>query len=351
MTRDWLPDVCGILVNLLTLGWIADEQLGRDGVKITRIKCRESLTAALARDENAAELAPVDRASMNACLKLVAIMIAGESAEITAVFVRALTATVNWTPDRVTELVSFLDAVLEWDERYFRDFTQCYVELSKNDQAAQTSNSDDASGPESQSALARHARDNKSGKLSFDYLAALYKTNLALANYKLALADFKLALTARGSSDRASQPVINNDVNADALDATGADASTSAGETHSAIGSLEFVPSAFNPSRRASLVTSTLGGTTSTLNDTMNTNTGIRSVGVSSDEEDDDVRGASQSMCNPHRDELTLPGLDDVDEALDHSIPSLLPTVSDATEQPSIQIRWIQRSSSGSSMG
>ena len=203
VTRDWLPDVCGILVNLVTIGWTTEEYAGEGSLnKTTVIMFQESLQISLLHmkdtEAQSKRSALTARSAHNACLKLVAIMIAGETPEIAATFIKALTSTDNWTENKVTELVSFLDAVLEWDERYFRDFTRCYIELSSEDKS-----------PVEEVEPATTSEEKirpKSGKLSFNYLATLYKTNLALANYKLALADFKLALASRGLPSSLGRP-------------------------------------------------------------------------------------------------------------------------------------------------
>ena len=205
LTRDWLPDVCGVLVNLITLGWtIQVTELGGEN-KIFRAYFKESMASAapkvLAGPAKSDEA--VDRLQQNSTFKLIAILAAGETADVTATFIKSLTATENWTSEKVTELVSFMDTVLDWDEGFFRSFTEHYVKLSKAEQNAAEKCSGCATDDEDESlekmveCTPANKTRSKSGKLALDYLAALYKTNLALASYKLALADFKLALAAR----------------------------------------------------------------------------------------------------------------------------------------------------------
>jgi hypothetical protein len=188
LTRDWLPDVSGMLVNLITLGWqVLEQPMAVASTRTSRVHFNDTLIQVLTKvAQNGSHAFVLSKASFNGLLKLVAIMVAGESPDTAAMFVQCLTQTENWTTVAVTELVSFLDAVLEWDEDYFRAFTQSYVELVTEDANRQRQAREDAS-----------LMVSRTGKLSFDHLAAMYKTNLALANYRLALADFKIAMAAR----------------------------------------------------------------------------------------------------------------------------------------------------------
>lgn len=205
LTRDWLPDVCGTFINLISIGWKVEEILDVETQsKIAIIRFVDSMNALTSKLLTSTAETNLSRLHINSVLKLVAIMVAGESAETAAIFVKALTCTENWSSERVTELVSFLDTVLDWDETYFRLFTEKYVSLSREDEQPgdESVNSDNEDIEVGQVTLGfrsakRRTKRPGSSKLAFDYLAALYKTNLALANYKLALADFKLALAAR----------------------------------------------------------------------------------------------------------------------------------------------------------
>lgn len=188
VTRDWSPEACGLFLNLYTAGWnVSDinpafmtaEQALRTG-RLNRITFDRSLEEIM-QDSTGFKWPAMNRPSKNAQMKLIAILSAGEESDTSAAFVKSLTITENWNAGKVTELVSFLDAVLEWDENYFRDFTQAYLDLVNQE----TRVSD------------LEAKKSTTGKLSFEYLAALYKTNLAMANYKLALADFKLSVASR----------------------------------------------------------------------------------------------------------------------------------------------------------
>jgi hypothetical protein len=201
VSREWHPDPCGMIMNFVTADWHVTEfqldDLNPDensssnrNIRWTRITYSsnaESSFVRLVKEIETLDSSSLSRSSRNAQMKLIAILTAGESAEITATFIKSLTFGDNWSPGRVTELVSFLDTVLEWDETYFQTFTQKYLKL--HDIADGATQSDE---PESKTSAS-------TGKISFEYLSALYKTNLALASYRLALVDFQIALEARGA--------------------------------------------------------------------------------------------------------------------------------------------------------
>jgi hypothetical protein len=79
----------------------------------------------------------------------------------------------GWKKDEVTELISYLDTVLEWDDDFFKQFTQEYINILKEEHEVD-GNSENA--PEEM----------------LEQLAALYKANLSIMNWKLAMADMKL---------------------------------------------------------------------------------------------------------------------------------------------------------------
>ena len=204
VSRDWTPEALGGLCNLLFLGWDVDLvghsvfEASTSHVKFT-CDLRRSLHLLNQPPDN------ISRHAKNAFLKLIAILVAGEPAETAATFINTLTLASNWTIERTTELISFLDTILEWEEEYFREFTRSYIAS----QAKRESTDDTTNRSIFKTGL-------KTGKISFEYLAALYKTNLAMANYRLAVADYKMALANRNfdlvkriqdSSSRTVSPV------------------------------------------------------------------------------------------------------------------------------------------------
>ena len=227
MTKDWSPSACGILVHLLTIGWdvktisLSDGYLDNNGLshqsgphsKVARISYKQATVHQPSQPQpDSAKPQPTpSKESRHAILKLIAIMAAGESATVTAEFIHTLTLSDSWTAEKVTEMVSFLDAVLEWDEPYFQQFTNNYVELvyksnpslDKSEASLKLSQDQLASpsSPISPLRIPIVSGPKTVSKISFDYLAALYKTNLALANYRLALADFKMAVASRHTED------------------------------------------------------------------------------------------------------------------------------------------------------
>lgn len=186
-SRDWSPETSGMVLNLITIGWNCVDIQSEDSPTLGRStfilypEDSGDVFVKFAQDHSGNSWPALSKHSKNCQMKLVAILSAGESPEMIATFIKSLTRTENWTPARVTELVSFLDTILEWDDMGFRKFTQHYIMLINGEL---NSNSSSPSKP-------------TTGKISFEYLSALYKTNLALANYKLALGEFKVALESR----------------------------------------------------------------------------------------------------------------------------------------------------------
>lgn len=155
ITSDWNPDICGLLVHLLTIGWVFTD---------TGASFPEHVDGTATRFDDLLHDTESSHSNVGT-LRLAAVMISGELPDTAALFIKSLTKSQQWSSENVTELVSFLDSALSWDENYFKLFTRVFE--------------DSAPGVT---------------KLSIGYLTALYKTNLAIASYKLALADFKLAM-------------------------------------------------------------------------------------------------------------------------------------------------------------
>jgi hypothetical protein len=170
ITQDWNSTECGTLINLICIGWEVLEDRNKSDGRACRITYPSTSISCFEKLNDHTDVLQSSRTTINALMKLVAIMIAGEMPDVAALFLFHLTQTDNWGNDRVTEMISFLDAVLDWDENYFKRFTQEYVEAS-----------------------------GRKCKLSFEYLAALYKSNLALQNYKVAIADYQIALASRNA--------------------------------------------------------------------------------------------------------------------------------------------------------
>lgn len=129
---------------------------------------------------------------------------------------------------KATELVSYLDCVLEWEEAYFQEFTFWFLKSFKNIDVAMknmstTSTNDDhhqqKMGPGalsesvssssfenanvSQVSLNSHETNEDDSAASssssevevmLKYLSSYYSSDIAINDYKLALADFRLAL-------------------------------------------------------------------------------------------------------------------------------------------------------------
>ncbi|KAJ3219846.1 hypothetical protein HDU67_009034 [Dinochytrium kinnereticum] len=104
---------------------------------------------------------------------IVAYLMMGEKVSVVALFIKSLT--IGWSPGSVTELISCLDTVLEWDDKFFNDFTEVFInELIEGKDHGETSTQD----PE----------------IMVRALAAMYKTSIASTNYRILLADFRLSI-------------------------------------------------------------------------------------------------------------------------------------------------------------
>lgn len=88
--------------------------------------------------------------------------------------------TKDWPPQKITELVSCLDCVLDWSESYFQDFTATLIEIVKEAQEMDTNPSTEPK-KDTLEELLKH-------------LSVLYEVNLAETNLKIALTDYQLVL-------------------------------------------------------------------------------------------------------------------------------------------------------------
>jgi hypothetical protein len=176
ITREWSPEATGTVVNLLSHGWQAKSVIGDP--RSLRIHVSKDINESLLPDPTST----TDTGKLNttAVTKLIAILVAGEPPEIAGRFIDNLTLSDDWAIDRTTELVSFLDTVLEWEEPYFHEFMRSYI-LS------------DAFRSQGRPSSRPHVH----GKISLEYLSVLYKTNLAITRFRLAMADYQVALASR----------------------------------------------------------------------------------------------------------------------------------------------------------
>ncbi|KAJ3210820.1 hypothetical protein HDU82_007330 [Entophlyctis luteolus] len=72
---------------------------------------------------------------------IVAFMMMGESANVAALFIRSLT--IGWEASLITELISCLDTVLEWEDEYFTKFTKFLLaEFEEAKKAGEVTNID-----------------------------------------------------------------------------------------------------------------------------------------------------------------------------------------------------------------
>ncbi|KAJ3353371.1 hypothetical protein HDU83_006856 [Entophlyctis luteolus] len=103
---------------------------------------------------------------------IVAFMMMGESANVAALFIRSLT--IGWEASLITELISCLDTVLEWEDEYFTKFTKFLLaEFEEAKKAGEVTNID------SSTIVAA--------------LASMYKTTATLTNHRILMADLRLA--------------------------------------------------------------------------------------------------------------------------------------------------------------
>ncbi|KAJ3403941.1 hypothetical protein CcCBS67573_g08112 [Chytriomyces confervae] len=104
---------------------------------------------------------------------VVAFMMMGESPQIAALFIRSLT--IGWDADRITELISCLDTVLEWEDKYFTKFSELLLaELNEASRVGEIQNVDPA--------------------LIISALSSLYKQNATSTNHRIVMADLRMAV-------------------------------------------------------------------------------------------------------------------------------------------------------------
>ncbi|KAJ3178732.1 hypothetical protein HK101_010104 [Irineochytrium annulatum] len=104
---------------------------------------------------------------------IVAYIMMGEKYTVAALFIKSLT--IGWGPSSVTELISCLDTVLEWGDKYFNDFTEVFInELVEGKDNGEVRGQD----PE----------------IMIKALATMYKTSVSSTNYRILLADFRLTV-------------------------------------------------------------------------------------------------------------------------------------------------------------
>lgn len=176
VSREWCIEARGLVLNLITVSLQAyseGDHLNEED-RVVRVKFQENNSKNIENIAIAKDVSDMSNSSKTALMKLVAIMIAGDPPAKAAKFIYHLTRTDSWNVEKTTEMISFLDSILEWDKDHFRQFTQTYLGIFR-----------------------QRPQDNITGKISFQYLAALYRKNLAMTNYRLALADYNLALATR----------------------------------------------------------------------------------------------------------------------------------------------------------
>ncbi|KAJ3030842.1 UNVERIFIED_CONTAM: hypothetical protein HDU68_007617 [Siphonaria sp. JEL0065] len=104
---------------------------------------------------------------------IVAFMMMGESPNVAALFIRSLT--IGWDSNQITELISCLDTVLEWEDDYFTKFTELLLlELNEATRVGEI--------------------HNVEPDLIIKALAAMYKTTAAMTNHRIVMADLRLAV-------------------------------------------------------------------------------------------------------------------------------------------------------------
>ncbi|KAI8812310.1 hypothetical protein BJ742DRAFT_53899 [Cladochytrium replicatum] len=165
------------------------------------------------------------------------LLLVHEPPKIAAVFVHGLTR--NWSPELARSLIAYLDGVLEWDERQFKDFSATYNscvaqvhefeqrekecvgindELEENCDANRISSASGASSNATarkdgvssvETAWAGHKyalREvtvelansmvdmNMDTGMRLDEVASLYRSQLTLKDYKFFISDFRIAV-------------------------------------------------------------------------------------------------------------------------------------------------------------
>ncbi|KAI8849369.1 hypothetical protein BC829DRAFT_391606 [Chytridium lagenaria] len=109
---------------------------------------------------------------------IVAYLMMAEKVSVVALFIKSLT--IGWSSGSVTELISCLGEffqliLLEWDDKFFNEFTEVFINELIEGKDHGESNSQD---PE----------------VMVRALAAMYKTSIASTNYRILLADFRLSI-------------------------------------------------------------------------------------------------------------------------------------------------------------
>ncbi|KAI9342347.1 hypothetical protein BDR26DRAFT_894759 [Obelidium mucronatum] len=104
---------------------------------------------------------------------IVAFMMMGESPNVAALFIRSLT--IGWDSAQITELISCLDTVLEWEDDYFTKFTELLLlELKEASRVGEIHDVDP--------------------NVIIKALASMYKTTAAMTNHRIVMADLRLAV-------------------------------------------------------------------------------------------------------------------------------------------------------------
>ncbi|KAJ3077362.1 hypothetical protein HDU98_000012 [Podochytrium sp. JEL0797] len=104
---------------------------------------------------------------------IVAFMMMGETEGVAALFIRSLT--IGWDASKVTELISCLDSVLEWESSYFTKFAELLLQ-------------------ELHLASLAHETPAIDPSLIIHSLSTMYKTTTALTNHRILMADLRLAV-------------------------------------------------------------------------------------------------------------------------------------------------------------
>ncbi|ORY45461.1 hypothetical protein BCR33DRAFT_849752 [Rhizoclosmatium globosum] len=117
---------------------------------------------------------------------VVAFMMMGEGPGVAALFVRSLC--VGWSGEMVSELVSCLDTVLEWEDEYFTKFTELLLgELKEAVRVGEIHDMEPA--------------------VVISTLSTMYKATAAMTNHRILMADLRLAVAKKCSfSSRALTP-------------------------------------------------------------------------------------------------------------------------------------------------
>ncbi|KAJ3079766.1 hypothetical protein HDU99_010129, partial [Rhizoclosmatium hyalinum] len=104
---------------------------------------------------------------------VVAFMMMGEGPGVAALFVRSLC--VGWSGEMVSELVSCLDTVLEWEDEYFTKFTEMLLgELKEAVRVGEIHDMEPA--------------------VVISTLSTMYKATAAMTNHRILMADLRLAV-------------------------------------------------------------------------------------------------------------------------------------------------------------